>query len=109
LPLSLRELLFLPLQRLPFLYQRAKRRDKCIGHESLHASREMRYLPENSTGTIPLLQAINPPLMRTAAGRGSAVERETSYADIAASIALGNRFSKSMTLTHSGLMLIRSI
>jgi len=32
--LPLRELLFLPLQRLPFLYQRAKRPDECIGHES---------------------------------------------------------------------------
>src|SRR5262249_12022863 len=34
LPLPLRELLFLPLQRLPFLYQRAKRLDERIGHES---------------------------------------------------------------------------
>jgi hypothetical protein len=34
LQLPLRELLFLPLQRLPFLYQRAKRLDECIGHES---------------------------------------------------------------------------
>jgi hypothetical protein len=58
---------------------------------------------------MTLLQAIDPPLMRTAAGRGSVVKREPGYADIAASIALGNRFSKSMTLTHSGLMLIRSI
>jgi len=57
---------------------------------------------------MTLLQAIDPPLMRTAAGRGSVVKREPGSADIAASIALGNR-SKSMTLTHSGLMLIRSI
>ncbi|HKD01050.1 MAG TPA: hypothetical protein VKB77_01410, partial [Terriglobales bacterium] len=61
------------------------------------------------TGKVPPLQTVDAPLMRTAAARGSAVERETDYADIAASIALGNRFSKSMTLTHSGLMLIRSI
>ena len=32
--LPMRELLFLPLQNLPFLYQRAKGLDKCIGHES---------------------------------------------------------------------------
>ena len=70
---------------------------------------EMRCLPDHSTGKIPPLQTVEVPLMRTAAARGSAVERETDYADIAASIALGNRFSKSMTLTHSGLMLIRSI
>ena len=31
--LPLRELQFLPLQRLPFLYQRAKRFDKGIGHK----------------------------------------------------------------------------
>jgi hypothetical protein len=31
--LPLRELLFPPLQSLPFLYQRAKRLDECIGHE----------------------------------------------------------------------------
>jgi len=42
LPLSLRELPFLPLQRLPFLYQRAKRLDKCIGHGSLNASSEVK-------------------------------------------------------------------
>src|SRR5262249_8970150 len=34
LPLPLRELLFLPLQRLSFLYQRAKRLDESIGHKS---------------------------------------------------------------------------
>jgi len=34
LQLPLRELLFLPLQRLPFLYQRAKRLDERISHES---------------------------------------------------------------------------
>src|SRR5215831_18034148 len=45
LQLPLRELLFLPLQRLPFLYQRAKRPDECIGHESLHASSEKSAFP----------------------------------------------------------------
>jgi len=34
LPLPLREVLFLPLQRLPFLHQQAKRLDECTGHES---------------------------------------------------------------------------
>jgi len=33
LPLPLRELLCLPLLRLPFLYQRAKRLDGRMGHE----------------------------------------------------------------------------
>jgi len=34
LQLPPREFLFLPLQRLPFLYQRAKRLDEYIGHEN---------------------------------------------------------------------------
>jgi len=38
LQLPLREVLFLPLQRLPFFYQRAKRSDERVGHESLNAS-----------------------------------------------------------------------
>ena len=59
LQLPLRELLFLPSQRLSFLYQRAKRPDECIGHETLNASSEVRCLPDHSTGKIPALQAID--------------------------------------------------
>jgi len=61
LQLPLRELPFPPLQRLPFLHQRAKRLDECLGHERLHASSEVRCLPDHSTGKIPPLQAIEPP------------------------------------------------
>ena len=39
LQLQLRELPFLPLRRLPFLYQRGKRVNERVGHESLNASR----------------------------------------------------------------------
>jgi len=56
LPLPLRKLLFLPLQRLPFLHQRAKRLDECTAHENLHASSEVRCLLFDSAVRIPLLQ-----------------------------------------------------
>jgi hypothetical protein len=62
-PLPLREVLFLPLQRLPFLYQRAKRLDECIGHECLNSSLEVTialslYLLECAPATTHLRCAI---------------------------------------------------